>query len=86
MAGWTQEEAIAFECARECITDMMAICSGRIADESAKPQPDADRIASFRAERSTLSQERGALHVGDQANIARIRVNYGAIIRAHRKG
>lgn len=84
MARWTQEEAIAFECARECITDMMAICSGRIADEVAKPQPDAERIASLRAERSKLSQELGALHVGDQADIASIRANYGAIIRGHR--
>lgn len=36
MAEWTQEEAVAFECARECVTNMMAICTDRIADASHK--------------------------------------------------
>ena len=37
MAKWTQEQAVAFECARECITDMMGICSTKIAEEEARP-------------------------------------------------
>lgn len=81
---WTQDEAIAYECARECITDMMAICTGRIADEAEKEAPDADRVAALRADRSKLAQERAALHVGDHADIARIRTDYGAIVRAWR--
>lgn len=81
---WTQDEAIAFECAREVITDMMAICTGRIADETDKEAPDADHLAALRAERSRLAQERAALHVGDHADIARIRTDYGAIVRAWR--
>jgi hypothetical protein len=84
MAEWTQEEAVAFECARECITDMMAICTGRIADESHKEIPDADRLAALRAERSRLAQERASLHVHDHAAVVRIRAEYGAVIRAHR--
>lgn len=84
MAEWTQEEAIAFECARECITDMMAICTGQIADESRKGSPDTERLAALRAERSRLAQERASLHVYDHAAIARIRAEYGAAIRAHR--
>ena len=36
MAKWTQEQAVAFECARECITDMMGICSAKIAEEEGK--------------------------------------------------
>lgn len=82
---WTQDEAIAFECAREVITDMMAICTGQISDESSKATPDADRMAKLRAERSKLSQERAALHIADQLDIARIRTNYGAIVRAWRE-
>lgn len=84
MADWTQDEAVAFECACEVITEMMAIHSGQIADEANKAQPDADRLAALRAERFKLAQERTALHVHDHADIARIRADYGAIIRAHR--
>jgi hypothetical protein len=84
MRHWSQEEAIAFECAREVITDMMAIQTGQIADENAKAQPDAARLALLRAERSRLSQERADLHVGDRSDVARIRAEYGAIVRAWR--
>ncbi len=42
MTEWTQQEAVAYECARECITDMMAICTDQIADESRKDAPDTD--------------------------------------------
>ena len=82
MQQWTQDEAIAFECAREAITHMMAIQSTEIADESAKAQPDADRVASLFAERSRLASERAALHVTDTVDIARIRIEYGATVRA----
>lgn len=81
---WTQDEAIAFECAREVITDMMAIQTGQIAEESSKAAPDADRLASLRAERSRLAQERAALHVNDLAAVAGVRAKYGAIVRAWR--
>lgn len=50
MQQWTQDEAIAFECACEVITDMMAIQTGQITDESNKAEPDADRVASLRAD------------------------------------
>ena len=82
---WTQDEAIAFECACECITDMMAIYTGRITDEKRKDTPDTDKLAEMRAERTKLAQERAALHVSDHANIARIRTNYGATVRAWRE-
>ena len=85
MQQWTQDEAIAFECACEAITDMMAIHTGQIADEANKDEPDADRVASLRAERSRLSQERLALLVDNQDEVARIRTKYGAIIRAWRE-
>lgn len=84
MAEWTQEEAVAFECARETITYLMAIQTGQIAAEASKQEPDAVRLASLRAERSRLAEERAALRVYDHADIARVRADYGAIIRAHR--
>lgn len=85
MQQWTQDEAIAFECAREVITDMMAIQTGQMAEEGSKAAPDGDRLANLRAERSRLAQERAALHVDDLAAVARIRTEYGAIVRAWRE-
>lgn len=82
MKQWTQDEAIAFECAREAITHMIAIQSTEIADEAAKAYPDAERIANLSAERSRLVRERSALHVNDVVDIARIRVEYGAVVRS----
>lgn len=84
MKQWTQDQAIAFECAREVITDMMALCTLRITEEAAKESPDADRLAELRADRSKLAHERAALHVTDEADVARIRTEYGAIVRAWR--
>lgn len=81
---WSQGEAIAFECAREVISDLNAILTGEIAEESDKPSPDVARIASLRAERSRLFQERANLHVHDYEEIARIRAKYGAKVRAWR--
>ena len=62
----------------------MAIYSGQIADEANKTMANTDRLASLRAERSRLAQERLTLHVHDHADVARIRADYGAIILAHR--
>lgn len=79
-----QEEAVAFECARECITDMMAIYTGRIAEEEAKPQPNCQRIEGMRAERSRLARERSELRLHDHAHVTRILDAYGAAVRAWR--
>lgn len=83
-AGWTQSEAVAFECAREVITDMHAILTGQIADEASKAAPDTARLASLRAERSRLFQERAGLRVKDHEKVARVRAEYGAMVRSWR--
>lgn len=82
---WTQDEAIAFECAREAITDMMGILTRQIVVETFKEIPNADLVARLRSERSVLAQERAALHITDRDNIARIREVYGPRIRAYRE-
>lgn len=84
MQKWTQTEAIAFECAREVITDLRAILTGQIADESNKEHPDTERVATLRAERSRLFRERAGLHVKDHAAVARVRAEYGARVRSWR--
>jgi hypothetical protein len=83
---WTQEEAIAFECARECFTDMMAICSGQLAGEKASKNLDVVRIRSLETDLARLAQERADLRGFQTDEIARIRVLYGEMIRNYRTG
>lgn len=86
MQKWTQAEAVAFECAREVITDLRAILTGQIAEESSKAHPDAYRLAALRTERSQLFHERAGLRVKDHAAVARVRAEYGARVRSWRAG
>lgn len=77
-----QEEAVAFECARECISDMMAIYTGRIAEEEAKPQPDRKRINVLETELHRLARERSELRLHDHTHVTRVMDEYGAAVRA----
>ena len=85
-AQWTQDEAIAFEAARECITDLMAIRTGQIEEEAQRSTPDAAHIEVLRADRLRLHHERASLGVADHATVARVRSEYGALVRAWRAG
>jgi len=81
MQKWTQDEAIAFECAREAITHLRAILTSEIHDESKKTQPDNKKINALCEERSKLFREREDLHVEDQEKIKNIRYEYGLRIK-----
>ena len=81
---WTQEQAIAYECAREVITDLSAICTARIYDELAKQTPDHGLVASLEEKITRLFNERRGLMVENQEEIARVRKEYGAEVRAWR--
>lgn len=85
MGSWTQEQSIAFEAARECITDMMGICSAALEDEESKVWPNPIRVAELERELAGLAQERARLSVHDSDRIATIRSEYGARIRAYRQ-
>jgi len=86
MQKWTQDEAIAFECAREVITDLRAIITDQIHTESSKDSPDTNKIEKLHAESSRLFRERYALRVKDHIEVARIRKEYGTKVRAWRSG
>ena len=75
---WTQEEAIAYESALECITHLRAILTA----ERHNDNPPSERLAEIEAESARLASERRALSVHDHAEIARIRRDYGQRIRA----
>jgi hypothetical protein len=81
---WTQDEAIAFEVARETINHVMSICTSDLADEERRPVPDAAVVAELSARRAQLHQERTSLRLKDHAEVARITKEYGALVRARR--
>ncbi|WP_339584685.1 hypothetical protein [Aquabacterium sp. G14] len=84
MAKWTQEQAVAFECARECITDMMGICSAKIAEEECKTDPDRAVLTELENELTRLARERSSLTITDDERIATVRRQYGEVIRCFR--
>ena len=81
MAKWTQEQAVAFECARECITDMMGICSAKIAEEEGKTDPDRAVLTELENELTRLAFERSSLTITNDERLATVRRQYGALIR-----
>ncbi|MDR1274880.1 MAG: hypothetical protein LBL72_00585 [Candidatus Accumulibacter sp.] len=82
MQKWTQDEAIDYECARETITHLHAILTNQSYEESRKPHPNAELLERWDAEISRIFRERAKLDIHDHAEIARIRTEYGARIRA----
>lgn len=82
---WTQEEAIAFECAGECITDLIGIYSSAIANEEEGANPDPNKLAELESVIGQLAAERAQLYLSDHIRIAAIRKDFGARIRAHRR-
>lgn len=80
---WTQNEAIAYECARDCITDLIGIYCAEIADEEESEKPDLDKIAKLENEMARLARERASLTLTDHDRIAAIRKEYGALFRAY---
>jgi len=79
---WTQDESIAFESARECITALMSIQSEMLSIAEAKgPAGEADALR-WRAKLSGLAKERASLQVKDDATISRVRREYGVLVRA----
>ena len=79
---WTQDQAIAFEAARECISHMMAIHMADFYAEEDKEFPDAKRLEALKAAVHALWEERSEMRVLDDARVAHVRAHYGAIIRA----
>lgn len=81
-AGWTAEQGVAFECAREYISELIAIQSHLLARVRTKPAPDGDAIKRLQEEQRRLSEERSNLKVQDDTAIDRIRKEYGARLKA----
>lgn len=82
---WTQEQAVAFEAARECLGDVIAICVASIADEETKASPDAERLAELETELAALTAKRRELKLTDAEGVAQVRAFYGAQVRSYRE-
>lgn len=82
--NWTQNEAIAFECAREAITDLMAVRFAELRAEEDAASPRRERISELDADLARLGRERQALTVDQKDWIEQIRTTYGEQVRAAR--
>lgn len=80
---WTQDDAIAFECAQETIGHMMAICSYLLQEEKTKTLPNLKRMNELLKKRAFFADERRNLHLDDKDNIERIRKEYGKKIKTY---
>lgn len=78
---WTEEESIACECACEAISDMLTIQKTLLSREMENQEPDLSVVENFKNRISELEDERYNLRVKDADKIAKIRREYGAIIR-----
>lgn len=81
---WTQDEAIAFACARDYIGDLMVLYMTLLDDMQSKPDAPAERVAWLQAEIRRLKAQRRSLKVSDHDEIAEIRRVYGALLKGSR--
>jgi hypothetical protein len=79
---WTQDEAIAYECARDYISDMIGMCVEQIREEENKQSPDLEKLAHLKADHHRLHHERSALRVQDTEAIERVHCEYAPITGA----
>ena len=84
MQQWTQDQAVAFECARECIVELMAICSAELGDLAGQADVCAERVDRQERRLADLAAELRNLHLPDTDNIERIRRDYGQQVREYR--
>jgi hypothetical protein len=83
---WTQDESIDFECAKEAVGNMIAICSSLIADEKRREVQDLSRIKELNQKRSIFEDERKNLHWYEKEKIAKFRKEYGQKIKNYYEG
>ena len=78
MQKWTQDQAIAFESARECIIHLIAICSSEIAALESRAGSDGGALMR---RQEALAAELRKLHVHDVERVSWVRAEYGQLVR-----
>lgn len=79
---WTQDQAIAFEAAREAVVDVIAGYSAEIDAEQAKGRGDGERLAFLEMQTRHCFDVLKSLRVTDDATVAQVLREYSAIVRA----
>jgi len=79
---WTQDQAIAFEAAREAINDVIAGYSEEIEAARNATPPLKDRVAWLKMRIVHASDVADALDPSDDASVAEVLREYSAIVRA----
>lgn len=79
---WTQDEAIAFACARDYLADLQAAYATALDELTSQPHGDPARAAWLQGELVRLQQQRRDLTIGDQAAVAEVRHTYRARLMA----
>ena len=75
---WTQDEAIAFACARDYLAELQAAYATAVDELSSQPNADVSREEWLRGELALLKQQRRDLTVHDRTAIAEIRATFQA--------
>lgn len=70
--SYTYDQVLAYEVARELINSHIADCSAKMADEKAKAEPNADRLAEIVRRQAGLVSEREALDMTDDAAVSQV--------------
>ena len=78
---WTQEQAIDFETARECVTALMAICTAKLVEVEANDGAVSERVHAIDAQIRSLFKERAALTPTDVQGVARVLAEYSPLVR-----
>jgi hypothetical protein len=78
---WTQEQALAFEAARECMTALMAVYSADLVRTEASHGEDSEQAILIDAKISAFFNERASLTPTDVKGVERVFANYGPIVR-----
>lgn len=78
---WTQEEAVAFECAREYLSDIIGIYSNELSGQDGRDACSGERARWLHAEIARLAELRRQLRVKDHDQVAEVRSMYGALWR-----
>ena len=81
MQKWTEEQDIAFECARECILHLKAIWLADIAAMESSAEPNDKAIHAAKTQVSMLSGELRSLHFDDFERVSWVRREYGRQVR-----
>ena len=82
MQQWTQEQAIAYEAARECITALIGVYMSDLYEEEARDVPRLEVVAQLHERVGQVWRERTALKVTDDAAVQKVRSTYGPQVRA----